>query len=91
MSSRAKEPCCRQRVANGAYQRLLEFVWFIIEVAAVKEDIEAFTVPGNTSYSLILGRPWLRSLKAIGLYKNDEYWTQDAFREVHRWKYQQRL
>lgn len=61
------------RVANGAYQRLLGVARFMIEVAGVKRIIEAFVVLGNTSYSLILGRPWLRSVKAVGLYENDEY------------------
>ena len=67
------------KVANGAYQKLLEFTRFMMDVAGVKKVIEAFIVPGETSYSFILGRPWLRSVKAIGLYENDEYWIQDQF------------
>lgn len=65
------------RIANGTLQRLIGFVRFLIEVAGVRRIIDAFIVPGNTTYSLILGRPWLRSVKAIGLYERDEYWIQD--------------
>ena len=72
------------KVANGAYQRLLGFARFMIDVAGVRKIIEAFIVPGDTSYSLILGRPWLRSVKAIGLYEHDEYWIQDVVGEHHQ-------
>ena len=61
------------KVANGAYQQLLGYTRFMADVAGVWKIIEAFIVPGDTSYSLILGRPWLRSVKAIGCY-DDEYW-----------------
>ena len=56
----------------------------MIDVAGVKKVIEAFIVPGNTTHSVILGRPWLRSVQAIGLYENDEYWIQDQNGLHHR-------
>ena len=65
------------KVTNGAYQKLLGYTRFIMEVAGVRKVMEAFIVPGETSYSLILGRSWLRSVKAIRLYENNEYWIQD--------------
>ena len=62
------------KVANGVYQKLLGVARFLIDMAGINKVIEAFIVPGDTSYSLILGRPWLRSVKAIGFYESDEYW-----------------
>ena len=72
------------KVANGAYQKLLGYFRFRAEVAEARKIIEAFIVPENTSYSLILGRPWLRSVKAIGFYEDDEYWIQDQYGQHHQ-------
>lgn len=67
------------KVANGAHQRLLGYARFKITVAGVPKIVEAFIVPGDTSYSLILGRPWLRSVKAVGIYEHDQYWIEDSY------------
>ena len=42
---------------------------FMISVSGVRKVIEAFVVPGEKSYSIILGRPWLRSIKVIDFYE----------------------
>lgn len=35
--------------------------------------LEAYIVPGDTNYSMILGRPWMREVGAIRLDAFDEY------------------
>lgn len=46
-------------LANGDKQRLAGYARFRCTVAGVSEVIEAYIVPGHTSYSLLMGRAWL--------------------------------
>lgn len=47
-------------LANGDQTRLLGYTECICTVAEVSTIVEAYPGPGDTSYSMILGRPWLR-------------------------------
>lgn len=51
-------------------------------VAGVQKIIEAYIVPGDTNYFIILERPWLRDVQAIGIYAKNEYWLKDEFGKV---------
>ena len=65
------------RVANGAETKLSAYCRFKVTVEGVSQIIEAYVVPYETSYSLLLGRVWMRIVSAIGDYRNDDYWISD--------------
>ena len=44
------------KVANEAFKKLLEYTRFMIKIAEVRKVIEAFIIPGDITYSLILER-----------------------------------
>ena len=71
------------KVANGTHHRLQGYVRMSITVAGVKKIIDAYIVPNDTTYNVLLGRSWLRSTKAIGFYANDEYFIQDSIGTYH--------
>lgn len=71
------------KIANGDVIPLEGFVKALVTVASVPKVLIMWVVPGKTSYSLILGRPWLRSVNAIGYYGLDEYWILDHY-NIHR-------
>ena len=52
-------------IANGARVLLPGYTILEITVAGVTRIVQFFVVPGKTSYSMILGRPWLRDVAAI--------------------------
>lgn len=75
------------RVANGNVQALPGSVKVLITVAGVPKVVQLQIVPGRTSYSIILGRPWLRSVNAVGYYGFDEYWITDPTGIHHQLDY----
>ena len=75
------------RSANGATDKLPGYTNLRITVASVPKILRLYIVPGNVSYNVILGRPWLRMTSAIGLYAADEYWIKDHNDIHHRVQY----
>lgn len=72
------------KCADGNYSTLPGFVYMKFTVATVETIMQVSVVKGNTSYNLLLGRPWLRKVKAIGMYEFDEYWIKDRFGNEHK-------
>ena len=72
------------KTADGGWTILPGYTWMQVTVAAVDRVIQVSIVPGNTSYSLLLGRPWLRQVRAVGYYEYDEYWIKDRFGNEHK-------
>ena len=71
------------KVANGDHHRLTGYVRVALTLSGVRKIIEAYVVSGNTSYSMLLGRAWLRSVRAIGFYGYDEYYIADTTGTYH--------
>ncbi|KAL8801351.1 MAG: hypothetical protein Q9182_004518 [Xanthomendoza sp. 2 TL-2023] len=65
------------KTADGRFNPLPGYTMIKLIIAGVPGIVQASIVPGNTSYNLLLGRPWLRKNKAIGFYEFDEYWIRD--------------
>jgi len=63
-------------LVNREKIQLLGYTKFLYTVAGVQKALEAYIVPGNTTYLMILGRLWMREVGAIGLYAFDEYWIK---------------
>lgn len=57
-------------------------VSFPVTIARVKSQIKAYIMPGTPGYSLLLGRPWLREMGAVGYYGDESQW----WRWVRWWK-----
>jgi hypothetical protein len=66
------------RVANGTSIPITHVVRFTIKIVGIDHDVEAFVMPGNVSYSILLGRPWMRSAKLWGSYEHDQYYMLDG-------------
>lgn len=70
-------------IANGARVPLPGYTVMEITVAGVARVVQFFVVPGKTTYSIILGRSWLRDVSAIGRYEVDEYWIKGSDGNYH--------
>lgn len=63
-------------ITNESRVQLLGFIKFKITIARVPRVIEVYVISNGlhvTSYSLILKKSWLRDVKTIDYYENDEY------------------
>ena len=65
------------KVANGDWTVLPGYTHINIEVNGSTKKILVGVVSGDTSYSLLLGRPWLWSVQGVGIYGMSEYWIRD--------------
>lgn len=63
-------------IANGQRVPLPAYTVLELTVAGVPRLNQFFVVPGRTSYSMNLGRPWLRDVAEIGHYEFDGYWIK---------------
>ena len=65
------------RVADGKWTRLPGYVRIRVMIAGSARVVQLGVVDGDTSYSILLGRPWMRAVKAIGYYESDNYYIVD--------------
>ena len=63
-------------IVNGTRILLSDYTIMELIVAGVSKVVQFFVVSGKISYSLILGRPWLRDVVVIEYYESDEYWIK---------------
>lgn len=65
------------KTANGEESRCEYHVRVPLTVAGVQKVVQAYVLPvkhhRQPAYSFILGRPWLKSVAAVGDYSKDEY------------------
>ena len=75
------------RTATGEVVPISYYVTFDMRIAGVMATVRAYVVPAVTSYMLLLGRRWLRQVRAKGDYERDTYYIKDSAgieREVPR-------
>ena len=75
------------RTATGEVVLISYYVTFDVRIAGVMAMVWAYVVPAVTSYMLLLGRQWLRQVRAKGDYEKEMYFIKDAAgheREVPR-------
>ena len=75
------------RTATGEVVPINYYATFDMRIAGVLANIRAYVVPTVTSYTLLLGRRWLRQVRANGDYEKETYFIKDAVeneREVPR-------
>ena len=66
------------RTATGEVVPISYYVIFDVRIAGVMATIRAYVVPAVTSYTLLLGRQWLRQVRANGDYEKETYFIKDA-------------
>ena len=56
----------------------------IVRIAGIDSQVEAFIIDSLTSYSLLLGRQWMREVMAIGHYQHESYYVQEHEMNLHK-------
>ena len=66
------------RTATREVVPISYYVTFDVRITGVMATVWAYVVPAVTSYMLLLGRRWLRQVKAKGDYKKETYVIKDV-------------
>lgn len=59
--------------ADGRDQQLYHLVTFHFTIGGIPSEVKAYVIKGTVPYSLLLGRPWLKQVRARGDYFMDTY------------------
>ncbi|KAI9748959.1 MAG: hsp70 nucleotide exchange factor fes1 [Chaenotheca gracillima] len=65
------------KVANGETQNLTWTAEFDLTIGSVIKPINAYIIPGQVSYTILLGRHWMRQVNAIGDYAQGRYFIKN--------------
>jgi hypothetical protein len=65
------------RTAASTYHSINHYVMMDISVAGVSAIIRCYCLPSRPSYSILLGRRWMKQVRAIGDYADDSYCLYD--------------
>ncbi|KAI9748936.1 MAG: hypothetical protein M4579_007070 [Chaenotheca gracillima] len=65
-------------VANGHKERLADLCTFLLTVGGVEKNVLAYIVPGNPTYTILLGRGWMKEVHAIGDYATGQYFIKPS-------------
>ncbi|RDW59799.1 hypothetical protein BP6252_12886 [Coleophoma cylindrospora] len=75
------------KTADGNETQLQWFITAPIVVADVEMIMDFYIMSGDTTYDVLLGRPWLKSTQAIGMYGKETYYirgSRSKYRKVNR-------
>jgi len=65
------------RTAASTYHSINHYVMMDISIAGVSATIRCYCLPSRPSYSILLGRRWMKQVRAIGDYADDSYCIYD--------------
>ena len=65
------------RTAASTYHSINHYVMMDISIAGVTATIRCYCLPSRPSYSILLGRRWMKQVRAIGDYADDSYCIYD--------------
>ena len=61
------------RTATGTTLQIRYYARFDVNIAGVTANIRAYIIPRMTTYTLLLGRRWMKQVKASGNYREGTY------------------
>jgi len=65
------------RTAASTYHSINHYIMMDISIAGVSATIRCYCLPSRPSYSILLGRRWMKQVRAIGDYADDSYCIYD--------------
>ncbi|KAI9747749.1 MAG: hypothetical protein M4579_007398 [Chaenotheca gracillima] len=65
-------------VANGHKECLADLCTFLLNVGGVEKNVLAYIVPGSPTYTILLGRGWMKEVYAIGDYASGQYFIKPS-------------